>query len=766
MDPQAKLGSALAERYAFKHEIGRGGMAVVYLAEDIKHGRRVAVKVLHPDLGALIGTERFLAEIRITANLQHPNLLPLFDSGEVHGLLYYVMPFVDGESLRARLSREKQLPIEDALHIATTVASALDHAHRHGVIHRDLKPENILLHEGEPLIADFGIALAVSNAAANRLTQTGLSLGTPQYMSPEQATGERSIDARADIYALAAVLYEMLTGEPPHTGATAQAVIAKVLGEPARSVRFARDAVPPHVDAAILRALAKIPADRWSTAQAFAAALMSAPTGAVMNAASVGQPSRAPFATRVRQSAPFAAAALALGALGVLGVLRPWRHALEIPYAFVVTLPDSATVSTGGGASGEIAISRDGKTIAYVAGTIAGGDVTRGIWTRGLDELTAKPVRGLERAQAPRYSPDGQALGYLEGGSLYTSRLSGNQPTLLARESSSFDWIDGESMLYTVGREQWASRHYGSEVWVTTVHNPTPRRLVARDTARQIFGVGLPSVLPGGRYALVTISKDAQNPRREIAVASLKDGAITELGLAGNNARYSLGHLLFVKEDGGLYAVPFSLDSRRVTGAAVQIVPQIVVKVTGWADYDVADNGTLVYVGGSEARRRLVLVDRSGRSSQLLPEIRRFYFPRVSPDGRRVAVEIGSSQGFDIWTYDLASKTLGALTTDHLSIRPGGWLDRGSSLTYIQVDSEVTRFTPRVRCSAPTLLLAEASSRFAGEISKSCPSERRHSDACSFQRRRVPATCDCRETAAISHTKAARAALPRSTRDR
>src|SRR6266850_7504470 len=223
------LNTALAGRYEIEREIGAGGMATVYLARDVKHHRQVALKVLNPELGALLGVERFLAEIRVTANLQHPNLLPLFDSGAAEGLLFYVMPFVEGESLRSKLQAEKQLPVDEAIHIAVAVAGALDYAHRHGVIHRDLKPENILLHEGQPLIADFGIALAVSNAGGQRVTQTGLSLGTPTYMSPEQATGDRSIDGRTDIYSLGAVLYEMLAGDPPHLGSTAQAVIAKVL---------------------------------------------------------------------------------------------------------------------------------------------------------------------------------------------------------------------------------------------------------------------------------------------------------------------------------------------------------------------------------------------------------------------------------------------------------------------------------------------------------------------------------------------------------
>jgi serine/threonine protein kinase len=280
-----ELSQSLAGRYDIEREIGRGGMATVYLARDIRHNRRVAIKLLDPELGAVLGVERFLAEIQVTANLQHPNLLPLFDSGQTgdgggKGLLYYVMPYVEGESLRARIERERQLPVDEAVQIAVAVASALDYAHGHGVIHRDLKPENILMQSGQPVIADFGIALAVSNAGGQRVTQTGLSLGTPQYMSPEQATGDRVIDGRADIYSLAAVTYEMLTGEPPHTGSTMQAVIARLLTEQPRSVRAMRPQVPEHVEAALERALEKLPADRWATAREFAEALQGrAPTG-------------------------------------------------------------------------------------------------------------------------------------------------------------------------------------------------------------------------------------------------------------------------------------------------------------------------------------------------------------------------------------------------------------------------------------------------------------------------------------------------------
>jgi serine/threonine protein kinase len=272
-DVSARLTAALADRYRLERELGQGGMATVYLAQDLRHDRKVAIKVLRPELAAIIGAERFLREIKTIANLQHPHILGLIDSGEVNGTAYYVMPFVEGESLRDRLIREKQLPIGDAVRIASEVAAALDYAPRHGVIHRDIKPENILLHDGSALVADFGIALALSSAGGSRMTETGMSLGTPHYMSPEQAMGEREISARSDVYALGCITYEMLVGDPPFTGSTAQAIVAKVMTEkPAPPSRF-RDTVPEAVEDAVLVALSKLPADRWPSAAAFAAAL-------------------------------------------------------------------------------------------------------------------------------------------------------------------------------------------------------------------------------------------------------------------------------------------------------------------------------------------------------------------------------------------------------------------------------------------------------------------------------------------------------------
>src|SRR5437899_4968711 len=276
------LRDALIEHYAVQRELGRGGMATVFLAEDRKHHRPVAIKVLHSELAAALGSDRFLREIAIAARLQHPHILPLYDSGTVNRLLYYVMPYVEGESLRDRLEREKQLSVDEAVRITTEVASALAYAHSHGVVHRDIKPENILLEGGTAIVADFGIARAVSVAGEERhLTQTGTVVGTPIYMSPEQATGSSEIDGRSDQYSLACVTYEMLVGEPPFTGPTPQAVMARHSLDAVSPPSIVRASIPDAVEDALLRALGTTPADRFSTTALFAEALArpSAATG-------------------------------------------------------------------------------------------------------------------------------------------------------------------------------------------------------------------------------------------------------------------------------------------------------------------------------------------------------------------------------------------------------------------------------------------------------------------------------------------------------
>ncbi|MCH7874263.1 MAG: protein kinase [Gemmatimonadetes bacterium] len=310
-NPLERLQAALADRYAIERELGRGGMATVYLAHDVKHHRKVAIKVLLPELAAVLGADRFLNEIRVTANLHHPNIVQLYDSGEADGDLYYVMPFIEGESLRDKLDRERQLSVEEAVEITRVVAGALDYAHRRDVIHRDIKPDNIMLHEGTPMVADFGIALAVDLVAGDRITATGLSLGTPYYMSPEQATGNRDAKPTTDIYALGCVLYEMLAGDPPFTGSNVQAVIAQVVTEKPVKLRTLRDTVPAHIEAAVDKALAKVPADRFKNTKEFADALVAkAPVASV---GEVTTPS--PWSRTARIAVPVAAVAVLAWAL-------------------------------------------------------------------------------------------------------------------------------------------------------------------------------------------------------------------------------------------------------------------------------------------------------------------------------------------------------------------------------------------------------------------------------------------------------------------
>ena len=393
-DPVTRLNAALQGRYAIERELGEGGMATVYLADDLKHERKVALKVLKPELAAVVGAERFLAEIKVTANLQHPHILPLFDSGEADSFLFYVMPYVEGETLGDRLDREHQLPVDDAVRIATNVAEALDYAHRHGVIHRDIKPANILLQDGKPVISDFGIALAVGAAGGGRLTETGLSLGTPHYMSPEQATGDLHVGAATDIYALGCVLYETLVGEPPYTGSTAQAILGKIVTGELDPATAHRKSVPPNVDAAIRRALEKVPADRFGSAAGFAAALNDPHFGTAPMSGSGSAPSAA--GSRARAMMGWSLAAILALVVGWL-VLRPVPTSLApVPARFTLDF-------TGDGLrSGGVLVSPDGSLFALTT--------FDGIHIRPAGEASYRLLPNTERAISPAFSPDSQWL--------------------------------------------------------------------------------------------------------------------------------------------------------------------------------------------------------------------------------------------------------------------------------------------------------------------------------------------------------------------
>ncbi|HWG34836.1 MAG TPA: protein kinase, partial [Gemmatimonadaceae bacterium] len=413
-----RVSAALSDRYTIERELGAGGMATVYLAEDVKHHRKVAIKVLHAELSAVLGPDRFLKEIELTANLQHPHILPLFDSGSADGLLYYVMPYVDGETLRGRLDRDKQLSIADAVRIASEVADALEYAHGRGVVHRDIKPENILIQNGHALVADFGIALAVQQAGGQRMTQTGLSLGTPQYMSPEQAMGEREIGPRSDIYSLGAVSYEMLTGEPPFTGPSAQAIVAKVVTQDLAPIIPQRRSVPPAVEDAVLTALEKLPADRFDSAAAFARALSGSTT-------TTSARRHAGTATAIRVPAAWTAAvavgAVALGCAGFLIARQHYR-----PNTPIAAFGSARKVTWEPGLEIQPALSPDGKYVAYAGGStvlthIYVRQVAGGRAVKLTDDSTSVETN-------PQWSADGSRILFLAGGAVFSAPSSGGSP--------------------------------------------------------------------------------------------------------------------------------------------------------------------------------------------------------------------------------------------------------------------------------------------------------------------------------------------------
>ena len=704
MDPLAHLQTALSTRYRVERLIGVGGMATVYLARDLRHDRNVALKLLKPELGAVLGVERFLSEIRVTANLQHPHLLPLFDSGEADGMLYYVMPFVEGESLRNRLDREKQLPVPEAIRITIAAAGALDYAHRHNVVHRDLKPENILLQDGQPVVSDFGIALAVTNAGGTRVTQTGLSLGTPQYMSPEQATGDRVIDARSDIYSLGAVLYEMLTGEPPHTGATVQAIIARVLTDKARSVRATRDMVPENVDAAIQRALAKLPADRFATAKEFADALQDARYTLPVTATSHPEVARASGrANRIRTYAPWAVAAAAtIVALVSLASKSQSSNDAPAPARFDIALPDSVVYSAG---AGGLAISRDGTQIAFVV-RHAG---TQKIAVRELRETEARVVTGTENATRPFFSPDGATLGFVGVDRISTVPITGGVATTMASFAGAMGtitWSDA-GIVFTSDGVAYRVPPSGGK----------PVVFVSDSGSRYLT----PSAGPGGRVLFSRVTGDAL---AEIVIAE-PDGRVRAIAQTGNKPQWvGDDFVLYNASEGTLMAV--RVDPKRMTRIGAPILVQDGVRVgpNGVGFWVAAFSGTLVVERGRDLGGTLGIVDRNGRFTALYAEPRKFRLPRVSPDGHRIAVQVGTSGtniDSDLWVLDRGTGALSRFTSSVGNSDPI-WAPDGRHIIYAgreRVDSSGSRsetsdiFRQDIdQTSPPELLLSEPGNQY------------------------------------------------------
>jgi len=478
-DAIPRLNAALEGRYLIESDLGEGGMATVYLADDLKHERKVALKVLKPELAAVVGAERFLAEIKTTANLQHPHILPLFDSGEADGFLFYVMPYIEGETLRERIEREKQLSVDEAVALARKVADALDYAHGRGVVHRDIKPGNILLSDrGEPIVADFGIALAVAQAGGGRITETGLSLGTPHYMSPEQATGDRDVDPRSDVYALACVLYEMLVGQPPFMASTAQAVLVQILTSDAPSVTTARRTVPPHVGHAIARGLEKLPADRFTTASDFAAALADesflyqARTRSTATAGSALPVADAslPWLRNGRTVALGAVALLAVVA-AITGNLRPVAPEARVQ-RFSVDLEDLQFSRQG-----EVLVSPDGRRLAMAGQR----DGVSALFWRDIGEERFQEVPGTEGGTEPTFSPDGDWLAYVdqETGSLLRVAIAGGAPRPIVPNPGARirtpSWGEDGTIVYTLGPELGVVPGTGGEPrLIPLVQTPRP----------------------------------------------------------------------------------------------------------------------------------------------------------------------------------------------------------------------------------------------------------------------------------------------------
>ena len=641
----SNLATALSDRYRVDRELGAGGMATVYLARDLRHDRNVAIKVLRPELAAVIGAERFAAEIRTTANLQHPHLLPLFDSGTVDGTAFYVMPFVDGESLRAKLMREHQLPIQEALQIATEVADALHYAHAHGIIHRDIKPENILLQGGHALIADFGIALAASKSGGSRITETGMSVGTPQYMAPEQAMGERELDARVDIYAMGAVLYEMLVGEAPFTGPTAQAIVAKVLTETAPSARAKRPSVPETVDEAIRVALEKMPADRFRTAAEFNAALSSP----------VATPRRRVAERPSRVNTIALASAVLFAALALWGWLRrPAAPPVE-PRRFSIVLPDSSALVFVGPApyaagQSSLALSPDGKRLAYI-GTHGG---TTSIFVRELNDFTTTRLAGTDSAYAPFFSPDGRSIGFFVRNELKRIDVSGGPVTTIAPMDVPIGGTWGTDGYILVaasdGRELDRVRATGGEV----------RRTPGVTSDRRNF----PILLPGTSYAL-------HSNQRRLTATNLETGAVYMLSpdgpvsletadnrdvIRGTAPRYLAGHLLWMSVNGELLAAPFDTKRLRFTGPSVVVASGVRRESgNGAGQYTVSSGGVLAYVAGANADvGHLAWVYKGGRQDSLPFAPAMYGTNDISPDGRRVVIQVLQDDGRrEDWILDL-----------------------------------------------------------------------------------------------------------------
>ncbi len=696
-DAEDRLKTALQDRYAIDRELGAGGMATVYLAHDLKHDRKVAIKVMRPELSAILGGERFLREVSIAAKLNHPHILALQDSGEAEEFLYYVMPYVEGESLREKLNREKQLSVDEAISITKQVGAALDYAHEQGVIHRDIKPENILIHQGEALVADFGIALAVSAAGGTRLTDTGLSLGTPEYMSPEQATGERELDARSDVYSLGAITYEMLVGEPPHTGNTVQAIIAKVVSAEPQPVCRVRHSVPSNVDAAVMCALAKTPADRCGSGADYTAALTNP---------SFASPKMSAVAAAPITEWSWNRLAVLFAALTTLFIVTTiWAVTRTSPTQPMPMTRISIHMPVGEEATGtwgkEIALSPDGRQILYVGPRESGQQ----LWLRPVDSLHARPLPGTELARDPFFSPDGSTIGFYTGSptKIQVISIAGGPAVTVAEQARNRcgDWgPDGMIYFCLVGAGISRVPATGGEPTILT--NP--------DTSRgELRHVGV-DVLPSGKGALFTIWR-GQFENADIAVVEFESGEVRQLVRGVHPLYASSGHLVYVRSDSMLMAAPFDQHQFRLTGPSVPLSVKVMLDMNGLAEVAISESGSLLYRVGDPWGALPIWVNRDGVERDLDPAwLDRMYYPALSPEGTRLAISIDGPDGRHIWVKTLDRGPLQRLTYESGGNQPAVWSQDGSSVTYAASTVGSTRrriWRQRADGSSPATVVLE-----------------------------------------------------------
>jgi len=693
----SSLSTALADRYQIERELGEGGMATVYLAHDVKHDRKVALKVLRPELAAVIGAERFLSEIKTTANLQHPHILPLHDSGEVDGTVFYVMPFVEGETLRDRLDKEKQLPVNDAVRIATEIAGALDYAHRHGVIHRDIKPENILLHDGRAMVADFGIALAASRTEGDsRLTESGMSLGTPHYMSPEQAMGEREIDARTDIYAIGSVLYEMLAGEPPFTGPTVQSIVAKVLSSDPEPITTYRKTTPPNVVAAVQTALQKLPADRFATAAKFAEMLADSSAGPTTPAGVAGG---APH--RSKLVVPLAIVAVVMTAVAIWSVTRATpapavsRYALGLPPS---QAPDPTNL---------VVPTADGSRIVYVG---PGEATPRQLWVKDRDKHSARPLAGTDGVVNFAVSPDGAWVAFHGGGQMIKVPIDGGAGTTVveagvAGRVGGMTWLDDGTIVYVMT---------GGGRRLARVSDQGGASTVIWESDSLSFDALQP--LPNARGLLFQVCP-APCAESAIWVLDFETGEAQEVVAGASVAQYlSTGHLAFTRGTGPMFALPFDLASLEVRGTPVALLDSV-ASVGNVPLVMFSASGTLVMRSGAAVNQQefeFVWIDQEGRVTQVDSTdtfrhitVAANYGWALSPDETQVAIGLATAAGEDIWVKSLPrGPRMRVSFGEDTEYRPR-WMPDGKSIIFASRGEAEGVFYRRADGTGDDVLVAE-----------------------------------------------------------